>query len=367
MKIQFHGIVSRSKYRLRLAHYIPLLICLQLWAVAAIDTAIPRRRVVSQHNPIRTSKTEYESPLQVGNGNIAFSADITGLQTFRPFSIMSSWGWKNDTLPAGVTQESLANYVGQSWWNHNQTLLVPYTFGGVGAEENWLRSNPNRANLARIGLAGVQEGDLSNSRQELDLWSGILESEFSLNGTAIKVETACGQETDAVGITITSAINISLFIDFPWLSGVNKFEAPYVGSFDSSTFALHSTELINVADKEVTVKHTLVNNTFYTTISSSEAFRITRDGTGHKYTLTPSSTSFSISVGFSLDAKYPPIPNDLAASSRDAWAKYWTDGAFVDLTLSSDNRAKELQRRIILSRYLMRINAGGDTPPQEVE
>ena len=36
------------------------------------------------------------------------------------------------------------------------------------------------------------------------------------------------------------------------------------------------------------------------------------------------------------------------------------------LTGSSDPRAEELQRRIILSRYLMRVNEAGDLPPQEV-
>ena len=42
-------------------------------------------------------------------------------------------------------------------------------------------------------------------------------------------------------------------------------------------------------------------------------------------------------------------------------------GGFVDLvTESTDSRADELQRRIILSQYLLRANEAGDYPPQEV-
>ena len=41
------------------------------------------------------------------------------------------------------------------------------------------------------------------------------------------------------------------------------------------------------------------------------------------------------------------------------------DGAFIDLSSSSDPRAQELQRRMILSRYLLAIQCSGNTPPPE--
>ena len=65
-----------------------------------------------------------------------------------------------------------------------------------------------------------------------------------------------------------------------------------------------------------------------------------------------------------------PLP--LFAATRDAaaamWAAYWTDGAFVDLaggTGGGDADAVELERRVVLSRYLTRANSAGMTPPQE--
>ena len=47
------------------------------------------------------------------------------------------------------------------------------------------------------------------------------------------------------------------------------------------------------------------------------------------------------------------------------WADFWLKGAAVDFTGSRDPRAHELERRIILSRYLCAIQIGGGMPPQE--
>ena len=50
--------------------------------------SINRRAIVTLYNPVRTS-SDPNTPMQVGNGNFAFGADVTGLQTFLPFAIMS--------------------------------------------------------------------------------------------------------------------------------------------------------------------------------------------------------------------------------------------------------------------------------------
>jgi hypothetical protein len=41
------------------------------------------------------------------------------------------------------------------------------------------------------------------------------------------------------------------------------------------------------------------------------------------------------------------------------------EGAAVDFSGSTDPRAHELERRIILSQYLTKINCAGSLPPQE--
>ena len=93
------------------------------------------------------------SALSVGNGGFAFTADATGLQTFAedykelPLATQSEWGWHSYPNPTGIKPED---------------ALVPYDSHGrkVGVHERaehaagkWLRENPHRLSLARIGFA----------------------------------------------------------------------------------------------------------------------------------------------------------------------------------------------------------------------
>lgn len=70
------------------------------------DQPIERRQIVDKFN-VQRNATNSVTPLQVGNGNFAFGADITGLQTFSPFAIMSTWGWHNFSLPTTPNQTSI--------------------------------------------------------------------------------------------------------------------------------------------------------------------------------------------------------------------------------------------------------------------
>lgn len=80
---------------------------------------IQRRRVVESFNVRRNASSDL-TPLQVGNGNFAFGADITGLQTFRPFAIMSTWGWHNFSLPTTPNQTCVDGI-----YAHASTALSP--------------------------------------------------------------------------------------------------------------------------------------------------------------------------------------------------------------------------------------------------
>jgi hypothetical protein len=47
------------------------------------------------------------------------------------------------------------------------------------------------------------------------------------------------------------------------------------------------------------------------------------------------------------------------------WKSFWTSGAAIDFTGSTDPRATELERRVVLSQYLTAVNCSGIMPPQE--
>jgi len=72
-------------------------------------------------------------------------------------------------------------------------------------------------------------------------------------------------------------------------------------------------------------------------------------------------------VLFSQTAQRGALPGAEVAREAVArhWQSYWSTGAVVDFSASSDPRAGELERRVLLSQYLMAINAAGSLPPQE--
>lgn len=80
-------------------------VILVLASFAEAISVSQRRKVVRSFN-IRRTQSSDTTPLQVGNGNFAFGADVTGLQTFQPYAIMSTWGWHNFSLPTTPGQTS---------------------------------------------------------------------------------------------------------------------------------------------------------------------------------------------------------------------------------------------------------------------
>lgn len=349
-------------------------------AYATID----RHAIVSHFNPIRNASNP-TTPMQVGNGNFAFGADVTGLQTFLPFAIMSTWGWKNDSFPPNRTLGDIENYKGVSWYSHGR--LVQYEFGGVEDIQQWLISNPNRVNLGRVGLLFLDEGgrevsvleqEFQDIRQELDLWTGTITSRFVYEGEHVTVQVRSSQSDSAIAVSVNSSLvgsgRVGLFLDFPWNDGSQKFSAPFVGTFNQTS--LHTTKLAQGtrlgADIQAQITHTMVNSTFFTSIGGPVEFQIAREPpSAHRYSLRLSKgtkNALQAVVKYSADEiRTIQSIEEISIESERIWNDYWTKSGFIDvLTGSTDPRAEELQRRITLSRYWMKVNEASDLSPQEV-
>lgn len=205
--------------------------------------------------------------------------------------------------------------------------------------------------------------NFTDIHQSLDLWTGKLTSRFSFQGSGIMVETAAADETSSVGITMCSSLvrsgRLGVFLDFPWNDGKAKFSAPFVGNWNAT--ANHTTVLEATSAGSASIVHTMDSASFETTVVG-DGFNISRDTlAAHRYTLQPlaKSSCFSIAADYSLHGSQREVRSAISvfAESAKAWERYWTQSGFVDvLTGSADPRAEELQRRIILSRYLMRVN-----------
>lgn len=89
----------------------------------------------------------------------------------------------------------------------------------------------------------------------------------------------------------------------------------------------------------------------------------------HRFTLRPSSDTDTLALTCAYapgsQAKRPPTADATFDASRRKWPAFWRGGGAIDLSGSRDPRWKELERRIVLSQYLMAVNEAGSLPPQE--
>jgi hypothetical protein len=142
---------------------------------------IDRRALVARHR-ITLTQPNAMSPLSVGNGEFAFTADITGLQTFpefhsqglahvsdvlrgkpvdpatfsMPIGTQSQWGWHTMPNPQGyMLEDALSAYQtarGPVTYPDRYDFMAAYGGQGDQAAGTWLYNNPQRLDLGQIGL-----------------------------------------------------------------------------------------------------------------------------------------------------------------------------------------------------------------------
>ncbi|TKG72817.1 hypothetical protein [Prauserella endophytica] len=336
-------------------------------------TRIDRFALVSRHRVVR-HRSDLELPVQVGNGRFAFGADVTGLQTFVPFNTLSDWGWHVDALPPG---KQISDYRGTIWDTYGRDVYYWTDDDNEPELHNWLRENPHRANLGRIGLRLLKEdgseaveADLTDIVQELDPWTGVLRSAFRLEGHRVAVETACHPGEDVVAARISSDLirlgRLTVFLEFPYATaaGRNKFEAPYVGFYDRPE--LHSTELRRQGRAAI-VTHTMDATRYQVGLNLSAGARVSRpDPARHRYEITGGGDHLDVAALFAPEIRGTvPVAAEVVRQSEHWWPRYWRTGGAVDLSRSGDPRWRELERRIVLSQYHLAVNDAGNDPAQE--
>ncbi|KAI4680878.1 uncharacterized protein J4E88_005380 [Alternaria novae-zelandiae] len=362
-------------FPLRLGKWAKVLYLLSLTS-PVVESKIDRKSIVQQYN-IKLSQSNPYSPVQVGNGNFAFGVDITGLQTFLPHNTLSSWGWHNQSLPTTPNQTLPSDYTGVDWWTHDR--LVNYAQPNPEQKDisQWMIANPHRINLGRVGLwfggiagGNVTEDLLAGKEQVLELWEGVIKSTFFINGEKVVVTTVASPETDTIAVDISSSLvrtaGLGAFFDFPYATGKNKFDAPFVGLFNATSNHSTTDEYRN---KGATITHVLDATTYTADIAWEGYARLSRlHRNEHKYILAASQRSETLSFTVTYApwvANVSYTAESVKQKSQSWWADYWSTGAFVSLPSANNASANELQRRTILSQYLLAVNGAGKDPPQE--
>ena len=337
-------------------------------SIAAVAQPIDREKLVRRHNITLTHSME-KSPTQVGNGKFAYGADITGMQTFIPFSTLSDWGWHEFPLPEGVKVEDYKPVVIESYGKK-----IPYIDRNEDLPEisEWLRGNPHRINLGRLGLALTKsdgtpatEDDLTDARQTVDVYTGLVTSAFRLEGTQAVILSSCDPEQDMLAFSIESDLlksgRMKVFLELPY-ADTKEFNS-FIGDFDSDS--RHTSTMTSGTD-EATVTHTLDATRYYVKLHWYDNAAIVKDG-AHRYVLSTNGDRLDFCCLFTENPDEPTrlSAREVAGRSMKTWTEFWKSGAAVDLSGSKDPRWFELERRIVLSQYQLRLNECGLFPPQE--
>lgn len=335
---------------------------------------INRRELITKYNPVQ-DKPGYMSPFTVGNGSLGYTADVTGMQTLYdehvlsgvPLLTMSEWGWH--TIPADTKtgRYTLDDLVMTEYDAPKGKVRYPVE-KTAGNEEvyDWLRKNPHRYDLARIGLyykdQPIVSGMLEGISQTLDLYSGILHSSFTLDGTQVTITTVCHREQDTLGFRIESDLvadgSLTACIALPYGA------ADITGASWADTDR-HETKVLRGEEGGLLIQNKCDADLCYVDIRA-ESGAVFHPEKPHCFTGGGSGRLLTFTVSFSETADVRSCDFSVCMdASRSGWEQFWEQGGMVSFEGSTDPRADELQRRILLSLYLSAVNSANSMPPQE--
>ncbi|QNL52363.1 hypothetical protein H8S90_02375 [Olivibacter sp. SDN3] len=344
-------------------------------------STIDRKKVVSRHNVVNTEMDALSS-LTLGNGAFAFTVDVTGLQSFPlhydtgvSLGTQSEWAWDRFKNTDNFRfEETLKAYD-----FNDEGREAKYSIQWKEPERNreatdYFRKNAHRLQLGNVGFelhkkdgSRAEVQDITGIYQELDLWTGEIKSTFRLEGVKVEVQTAAHQQNDQVAVKVNSPLiksgRLKIYLRYPYPTAEFLDEGTNYANEDE-----HQTELLVSEDTEAVIRHQLQGATYFTTMVYSKG-TMTNSDTAHYFVLTPDTGSeeLEFSCRFTPEQvnKKPDDYKATFASSEKEWDSFWSRGAAIDFEGSTDSRATELERRVVLSQYLTKAQCAGNYPPQE--
>ena len=360
--------------------YATFLLCaaLCLSILVASSQSINRQAVVKRHN-IRVNKIDTLASLSVGNGNFAFTVDATGMQSFPdayakgvPLGTQSAWGWHSFPNTENLKIEEAQKTYELEGRKISYTVQPKEPERAKKAVE-YFRVNPHRLQLGNIGLEIKKKDgslatvdDIKNIDQELDLWTGIITSSFTVEDIPVKLITVSHQLQDAVAFKIKSPLlkekRIAVRIRFSNPNGQWK---------DVGNNWLNENKhqsILTAGVGSATIKRIIDTTVYYADLHWSSSANITRQH-DHYYLLQPTGKQDNFEVSCLYSSKKHLVTSfdfsTIRSGSITGWKNFWQSGGAVDFAGSTDMRAFELERRVVLSQYLTKIQCSSAFPPQE--
>jgi hypothetical protein len=342
------------------------------------NSKIDRKSVVQRHL-VHVNTIDSLSSLTIGNGCFSFTVDFTGLQSFPalfengiPLGTQSSWGWHSFPNVHGYTfEETLKAY---DFHGRKIYYDVQWEEGRGQEASNYFRINPHRLHLGLVGFEFVHKdgtlvlpGEIILVDQTLNPWTGRIISKFTIDGAPVEVITYAHQELDLISAQVKSPLIeqglLRIRIRFPYPSGEHTDNG-----CNWNMPKKHQSSLLAVTHNTASLKRRIDSTEYHVLLSWHGAAEFIQES-AHEFQLLPDRNlhEFDFSFMFSETDYENSIPDYAATaqSSEQAFRKFWRSGGAVDFSGSSDPRAFELERRIILSQYLTRIQCTSVYPPAE--
>ena len=351
-----------------------------------LTASIDREAVLFRNNPLITEADPLAS-LTVGNGHFATTVDVTGMQSYVedykngiPLNAMSDWGWHSFPNKDNLTPEESEKSF-DFGHGHKEVYAVEYKKAEDGRHKmatEYFRVNPHRLNLGAVGLElkdangrRVPLKDITDIHQQLDLWQGEITSSYKVDDQQVNVTTAGLPDRDAVAYRISTPLlknhRAQVSIRLPYPTGKHADDAS-----DWGKEASHQSRIVSQQGNTAVIEHRIDTTTYYISIRWEGQAQLQEVKT-HTYQLATDAEALAFEVEYTPSlvrcdsiATNKPFRFDTAQkTTQKFWHKFWTETAFVDFGLCTDPRAKELERRVVLSQYLTRINCANNMPPQE--
>lgn len=127
----------------------------------------------------------------------------------------------------------------------------------------------------------------------------------------------------------------------------------------------HQTNVILNEDRSIVLKRIMDVDQYEVKWSWNEGYIEQSDK--HAWVLKPKSEQKELvfSVTFAKEAVESHSFKEIQSSSQIYWQEFWKSGGAIDFSGSTDSRAFELERRVVLSQFLTALHCAGPTPPQE--
>jgi len=183
----------------------------------------------------------------------------------------------------------------------------------------------------------------------------------------VEVITLAHQDADLISVKVRSPLiakeMLRVKLQFPYPSGQHTDSG-----CDWNQPERHQSQLIRGPHQTAIIKRQ-IDDAAYIVKLSWQGRAKTEERNQHDFLLVPGKgqTEFSFSCLFASADNRQNVPNFEATllNNQQKWESFWLAGGAVDFSGSTDLRANELERRVILSQYLTKIQCSGIYPPQE--